>query len=122
MARQEKNYLGRVSDKKFGGSSLFPPSPPFTTALCPFLGWICYYSMPTVVEFGGADLTLLCGQTREELHILDRLNLGCVSGKKFGGSSLSPPSTYYHHNALRSPTSHFIPFSFLRIKFLTYCD
>jgi hypothetical protein len=48
VARQEKNYLGRVSDKKFGGSSLFSPPhlfPPhfvpssvgYATIVCPQL-------------------------------------------------------------------------------------
>ena len=70
VARQEKNYLGRVSDKKFGGSSLFPPPHLLlyrnALPLCPFFGGICHYSMPTVVELGGAESTWIKGQ----LHIL----------------------------------------------------
>lgn len=44
--------LGNISDKTFGGSSLFPPphllQPLSYQSLCPFLGGICYSSMLTV--------------------------------------------------------------------------
>ena len=86
---KRRTILDVCLTKSLAAQAFFPPPPPFSNALCPFLGWICYYSMPTVLEFGGADSTWIQGQ----LFTLIRLHLGRVSVKCLAAQAFShsPP-------------------------------
>lgn len=82
----------------------FFPSPPFPAALCPFLSGICYYSMPTVVELGGADSTWIHGCNYISWI---GLILEISPTKHLVVQAFFPLPTFYN----RSPTSHFVPSS-----------